>query len=151
MKWVRITGVLLLATTAQAQPTDAPFDQAGALASLRERIRGMESKPAGEVFSNLQVLSGLPASKLLGVMEVGFARSLGVNCTHCHVPGRWELDEKVPKRIARRMFGMMQHLNQVTLPQIPELADRNPLVNCTTCHRGETKPALDLPPEGSGP
>jgi hypothetical protein len=27
------------------------------------------------------------------------------------------------------------------------LKDRNPLVNCTTCHRGQLKPALNLDAE----
>src|SRR5258705_13116266 len=64
--------------------TPKPFDQAAALENLRKAIAGQENKPAEEVFKNIQMLKGMPAARLLRVMEMGYARSLGVNCTHCH-------------------------------------------------------------------
>jgi hypothetical protein len=69
---------------------EKPFDQAQALADLRKTIAGQENKPAGEVFKNIQMLKAMPAGRLLRVMEMGYARSLGVNCTHCQslVSGR---------------------------------------------------------------
>jgi len=30
------------------------------------------------------------------------------------------------------------------LKKMDGLKDRNPMVNCTTCHRGQLKPALNL-------
>jgi photosynthetic reaction center cytochrome c subunit len=124
---------------------DKPFDQAAALDSLRKAIAGKEDKPAEEVFKNIQILKGVPAGRLLRVMEMGYARSLGVNCTHCHVPEGWEKEDKPTKQIARDMFAMMAVINNEQLKKIKNLKGPNSIVNCTTCHRGQVKPALNLP------
>lgn len=129
-------------TTSQA---DRPFDQAQALADLRKAIAGKEDKPAGEVFKNLQLLKALPAARLLRVMELGYAKSLGVDCTHCHVAGQWEKEDKPTKQIARDMAAMATNINKELLPKIKNLKSAEPVINCTTCHRGQTKPALNLP------
>ena len=42
------------------------------------------------------------------------------------------------------MIAMVQAINEDYLKKIPDLRGPNPVVNCTTCHRGEVKPALDL-------
>jgi hypothetical protein len=86
----------------------------------------------------------MPAERLLGVMKIGYAKSLGVDCTFCHNPIHWELDEKVEKQTARDMILMLRDLNQNILPKIKGLEKKEPHVNCTTCHRGESKPALDI-------
>ncbi len=127
----------------------AEFDQKAALAKLREQIKGKEQEPASSVFKNIQtpMLKGRPAAQLLAVMEFGFARSLGVNCTHCHVPDKWESEDKPQKQIARDMSAMVAALNGTTLKGIKNLKSASPTVNCTTCHRGEVKPALNLPPK----
>lgn len=122
-----------------------PFDQEQALAALRKAIVGQESKPAGEVFKNIQILKQMPAARLLKVMEIGYSRSLGVNCTHCHVEGQWDKDDKLTKPIAREMITMMGAINNDYLKKIKNLKSENPAVNCTTCHRGQTKPELNLP------
>lgn len=127
------------ATTQEARP----FDQEAALAELRKRIAGQENKPAEEVFKNIQLLKGVPAGRLLRVMEMGYARSLGVNCTHCHVAGAWEKDDKPTKQIAREMAQMVGTISG-ELKKISNLKSENPAVNCTTCHRGQVKPALNL-------
>jgi hypothetical protein len=127
------------------QTEEKPFDQALALAELRKRIAGQEEKPAEQVFKNIQLLKGVPAGRLLRIMEMGYSRSLGVNCTHCHVPGEWEKDDKPTKQIARDMAAMMATINTQHLKQIKNLRSENPTINCTTCHRGQTKPALNLP------
>lgn len=44
---------------------------------------------------------------------------------------------------ARDMSGMMNTLNGQLLKNIKNLKSENPTVNCTTCHRGQTKPALN--------
>src|SRR5688500_18619599 len=124
---------------------EKPFDQAQALADLRKRIAGQENKPAAEVFKNIQILKAMPAGRLLRVMELGYARSLGVNCTHCHVAGEWEKEDKPTKQIARDMFAMMAAINNDQLKKIKNLKSPEPVINCTTCHRGQTKPALNLP------
>ena len=128
-----------------ANQGEAPFDQAQALADLRKRIAGQENKPAGEVFKNIQILKAMPAGRFLRVMEMGYARSLGVNCTHCHVAGEWEKEDKPTKQVARDMAAMVGHINNEQLKRIKNLKSAEPVINCTTCHRGQTKPALNLP------
>ena len=129
-------------TTSQAEK---PFDQAQALADLRKAIAGQENKPAGEVFKNIQMFKAMPAGRLLRVMELGYAKSLGVNCTHCHIAGQWEKEDKPTKQIARDMAAMVTNINQEQLKKIKNLKSPDPVINCTTCHRGQTKPALNLP------
>lgn len=135
-------------TTAQ---TEKPFDQAQALADLRKAIAGQEQKPAAEVFKNIQLLKTMPAGRLLRVMELGYAKSLGVDCTHCHVAGAWEKEDKPTKQITRDMFAMMGNINQEQLKKIKNLKSPEPMINCTTCHRGQTKPALNLPDSAPKP
>jgi len=115
------------------------------VAEVAKQIAGQENKPAELVFKNIKILNGVPAGHVLGIMRIGFARSLGVSCAHCHVPGQWEKDDKPAKQIARDMWGMMHTIDNSLLKNIDDLKDRNPMVNCTTCHRGQLKPALDLP------
>ena len=125
--------------------TETPFDQAQALAKLRASIAGKENEPAEKVFKNIQWLKGAPAGRLLRVMELGYSRSLGVTCTHCHVPDAFEKDDKPTKQVARDMAAMVGAINNQHLKQIKNLKSETPVVNCTTCHRGQTKPALNLP------
>ena len=125
--------------------TAKPFDQAQALENLRKAIAGQENKPAEEVFKNIQMLKGMPAGRLLRVMEMGYARSLGVNCTHCHVADAWDKEDKPTKQITREMNAMMSVINNEQLKKIKNLKGPNSIINCTTCHRGQTKPALNLP------
>jgi hypothetical protein len=133
-------------TTSSPTPTPAPeFNQAEALAKLKEQIKGKETEPAEKVFKNIQMLKDIPAGRLLAIMEFGYARSLGVNCTHCHVPEKWEAEDKAKKQIAREMWAMMGKINTELLKNIKNLESATPTVNCTTCHRGQTKPALNLP------
>ena len=126
-------------------PTPAEFNQAEAIAKLREQIKGKEQEPAEKVFKNIQMMKTIPAGRLLAIMEMGYARSLGVNCTHCHAPEKWESDEKNTKQIAREMAAMVTAINGQLLKNIKNLKSENPTVNCTTCHRGQVKPALNLP------
>lgn len=138
----------------EASPPEPPgqakrFDQAKALRELEARIAGHESEPAEKIFKDIQLLKGVPAQRLLRIMQVGYARSLGVNCTHCHVAGAWEKDTE-DKLVAREMMRITKTLNEELLPKIAKLeSDRKPedppVVNCTTCHRGQLKPALELP------
>jgi hypothetical protein len=99
---------------------------------------------------NITLYKNAAAGRILRIMELGFSRSLGVTCTHCHVPGQWESEEKTTKQTARAMSRMVTTINSELLKQIPNLRSTNPLINCTTCHRGQTRPALELPPDGRG-
>ena len=121
------------------------FNQEQALAELRQKIAGQETKPAEEVFKNIQLLKGVPAGRLLRVMEIGYGKSLGVDCTHCHIISQWEKDEKPTKQIAREMALMVKNINTEYLKNIKNLKSETPIINCTTCHRGHVKPALNMP------
>ena len=135
--------------SAQTNPTPTPapaeFDQKAALAKLREQIKGKEKEPASAVFKNIQTMKDRPAGQVLPVMEFGYSRSLGVTCTHCHVPDKWESEDKPQKQVARDMSALVGKLNGDLLMNIKNLKSATPTINCTTCHRGEVKPALNLP------
>jgi Photosynthetic reaction centre cytochrome C subunit len=140
-----------LTTTAQAQVRDsqppAPkFDQVAALEDLRKFIAGKEETPAVDLFNNIQTYKAVTAGRFLRIMEFGFTVALGVDCSHCHVPGQWDSDEKPTKQVAREMSAMLTAINNEYLKKIPNLRSTNPQVNCTTCHRGQRRPALELPP-----
>lgn len=130
--------------TAAATPT---FDQAAALAKLREQIKGREQEPSTAVFKNIQTpfIKSIPAGRVLAVMEIAYSRSLGITCTHCHIPDKWDSDDRENRGIARDMAAMMAKINGELLRNIKNLS-QNPTINCTTCHRGQVKPALNLPP-----
>lgn len=130
---------------AVAGQTPDSFNQEKALAQLNAQISDRKNQPAEQVFKNIQILKGMPAGRLLRVMEGGFSKSLGVDCTHCHVAGQWEKEDKPTKQIARDMWAMMGSINTEQLKKIRNLSSASPGVNCTTCHRGQVKPALNLP------
>jgi hypothetical protein len=138
-----LLGMVILGWVAEGSRA-GDFDQAAALAKLNEQIKGRENEPAEKVFKNIQMMKGVPAGRLLKVMEFGYARSLGVNCTHCHTPDKWESEEMKTKQIAREMSAMVGRINGELLGNIKNLKSAKPTVNCTTCHRGQTVPALNL-------
>jgi hypothetical protein len=115
------------------------------IAEVRRSIAGKEALPASQVFRNVKTMGEMPAGRLLAVMNLGYARSLGVSCTHCHVAGAWDREDKPQKQIARDMAAMAARINNDLLKPIPNLRGPNAIVNCTTCHRGQVKPALNMP------
>ena len=128
---------LLVATAASSQKLDPHTLE------LLAAIKGKENKPAGEVFKNVQILKDIPAGRFLRIMDTGYTKSLGVTCEHCHVEDRWHADELRPKLAAREMAVMTQEINDRLL-KMENLDDEESTVNCTTCHRGNIKPATDL-------
>ncbi len=56
-----------------------------------------------------------------------------------------ESDDKGAKGTARAMSAMVSAINNDYLKNIPTLNSANPSVNCTTCHRGQKRPALEMP------
>ena len=120
------------------QPKEDPH-----VTDLLQAIKGQENKPAGEVFKNVKILKNIPAGRFLRIMDMGYARSLGVGCDHCHSEDRWEADEKRPKLAAREMMLMVQDLN-AKLATMEHIDNTEPTVNCTTCHRGFVKPATQI-------
>jgi hypothetical protein len=94
---------------------------ADSVAVLSKQIVGKEEQPAEAVFKNLKVLNKVPAGRLLLIMQNGYS-----------------------KQITRDMVAMSKTINQDLLKNIAGLKDRTPIINCTTCHRGQLKPALNL-------
>ena len=138
---------------AQSAPSTTPtpaataFNQAAAIAKLKEQIKGREQEPSDKVFKNIQTpfIKSIPAGRVLAVMEIAYSRGLGVTCTHCHTPDRWEAEDKPQKQIARDMAAMMAKINSPEMLRgVKNLRSPSPTINCTTCHRGETKPALNI-------
>ena len=111
-----------------------------ATASLATAAR--DEKTAEQVYKNIQVFKGVPASQLDASMAF-IAGSLGVRCSHCHVPGQFEKDDKPPKQTARKMIRMVFDLNKGSF-------DGQGAVTCFTCHRGRLAP-LSVPSVGQNP
>ena len=92
---------------------------------------------AEQVFTNVQVLKGIPVSEFMGTMGF-FAASLGLNCVFCHVPESlqdWKkFAEDVPrKRIARNMIRMVNTINKNNF-------GGRPVLTCYSCHHGNERP-----------
>jgi len=94
-------------------------------------------KTVEQVEKNIQVLTGLPQSQLVPVMNY-MGSSLGVKCTFCHVKNgdKWDFvsDAKQEKGSAREMIKMVQGINKGSFKG-------NPAIGCFTCHRGSEHPA----------
>ena len=118
-------------------------------ANVLRSIAGRENMPAESVFKNIKIFKGVPAGRLVNIMNNGFGRSLGVSCGFCHVPGKWDLDDKEEKNTARLMFAMVQTINRDYISKVPvDSGGPRPVVNCFTCHRGNSRP---MGPEGPPP
>jgi hypothetical protein len=131
-------GAVLLLFAFNASPDDDPD-----VKRLLVTIAGKEKLPAGQVFKNVKLLADVPAARFLRIMDAGYSQSLGIGCDYCHVEDRWEADEKRPKLAAREMIAMTHDLNE-TLGQMENIYTSDASVNCTTCHRGYVKPALQM-------
>lgn len=92
------------------------------------------AKPAKEVFRNLQVLDGDSPASLIRMSMSIYSASLGVACDHCHVPGKWDADDKPAKQTARTMLRMFGELPGFFVK------DASPTFQCFTCHQGAAKP-----------
>jgi hypothetical protein len=101
-------------------------------------------------FTNLKVLPrGITRDSLVQIMR-GFSLSLNVRCQYCHVGGDGQSfvgvdfakDDDPDKRKARFMLRMVDSLNRVVLPNIPDLGREPMRMTCKTCHRGAARPEL---------
>jgi hypothetical protein len=93
-------------------------------------------KTAAETYKNVQVLKDVPASRFMNTMF--FQRyALGVSCNYCHVGGEWDKDDKPAKARSRDMMRMVLELNATVFKGKDG-------ITCFTCHRGGTKPAVDV-------
>ena len=104
-----------------------------------------QDKPVEQVRKNIKVLTGLPDSQLIPVMNF-MAASLGRRCNFCHVTDKgrdgYALDDKPEKNTAREMIKMVMGLRKQSFHGADE-------ISCFTCHRGQQRPvnvpALPLP------
>lgn len=110
-----------------AAPIDAPFEPFSD-----------STRPAGEIYENVQVYEALRANELGDVMAA-FTRALGVGCDHCHVPGDWASEGNVLKQLTRIMVEVER-----SIAAEPGIGDG--AVTCWTCHRGAVTPRSNIPP-----
>ena len=112
---------------------------------ITDAIAGHENEPAETVFKNIQSLKGMPAGRLVRVMNMGYSRALGVTCMHCHAESDFSSDDKRPKRAAREMMGMNKAINE-QLRGLKNLEGKpeEKFVSCSTCHRGHVDPNAGL-------
>jgi hypothetical protein len=96
-----------------------------------------EVKTAGQTFKNVTELKDIPADQLMPAMQF-IATSLGVNCETCHVAGKFEADDKRPKKTAREMIAMTMAINKNAFHGQTQ-------VTCYSCHRGAERP-IAIPP-----
>jgi hypothetical protein len=110
---------------------------------------------------NLQVLpKDIARDQLLNLMRA-MAQGLGVQCNYCHIAegrgGRNDFasDDKQPKKTARVMMQMTQHINETLSTGIGKAAADVTRVGCFTCHRGKATPdpvpPVAQPASGGGP
>jgi len=107
-------------------------------------VRGQDKsasteKTAEQVYKNIQVFKGIPASQLEGDMAF-ITGSLGVKCNYCHV-NPFDKDDRPTKLTARKMIQMVFDLNKGSF-------NGAGAVSCYTCHRGKPLP-ISVPSLGS--
>ena len=101
------------------------------------KAQSAQEKTVEQAEKNIKVLTGMPQSQLIPVMNF-FAASMGRRCNYCHVnnQGQWDYasDAKPEKAAAREMVKLVMDINKTT-----ERLKLDP-VSCYTCHRGRTSP-----------
>jgi photosynthetic reaction center cytochrome c subunit len=90
-------------------------------------------KPAEEVYKNIEQMKGVPSDQLDPAMQF-IAASLGVNCEFCHVAGKFEADDKGPKKTARQMMAMTAMINKTSFGGRQQ-------ITCNSCHNGAQRPS----------
>lgn len=93
--------------------------------------KSSQAKTAEQVYKNIQVFKGMPASELDSAMAF-ISGSLGVKCSYCHV-NPFDKDDKPQKLAARKMIQMVFELNKGSF-------NGQAAVSCYTCHRGQPQP-----------
>jgi len=94
-------------------------------------------KLAEEVYKNIRVMKGMPATRLQPLM-VSFSEALGVQCGHCHTVGQFEKDDVAAKAVARQMIQMVHTINDDSFKESRQ-------VSCWMCHHGLAKPERAKP------
>jgi photosynthetic reaction center cytochrome c subunit len=100
--------------------------------------RAPQERPplAEDVFTNVQVLRGIPVNDFMGTMGI-FSAALGMSCEDCHKAGdsNWAAyaADNPRKLMARSMVVMMATINKT------HFGGRQ-AVTCFSCHRGTDRP-----------
>ena len=110
-----------------------------ASAGMRARPRQEAPQMAGEVFTNLQLLGGLPVDEFWDTMGM-FAAAIGKDCVDCHAleaVDNWDaFSIETPMiRTARAMIQMVNAINNNNFGGVGS-------VTCVTCHRGTSMPEI---------
>ncbi len=106
--------------------------------ALSAQSAPVEKQPTAEqVFTNVQVLKGIPVSEFMSTMGF-FSASVGLNCVFCHVPESLEdwkkfADDVPRKRIARSMIAMVNTINKTNF-------GGRAAITCYSCHHGNERP-----------
>ena len=106
---------------------------AAAALAYSQGAQPSDTRKAEEVYKNIKVMNGTLASEFsqsMHLMESG----TGMDCEYCHIEGKFDVDVKPPKQVARRMYVMMTDLNT-------RYFGGKQVVTCYTCHNGRREPA----------
>ena len=103
-----------------------------------------KAEPKAPRPKNLKVLPQTITGDSLHTVMVGYAKSLGVHCTFCHVATSekpmkfdWASDSK-PEKVAAR--AMMRMTHDINTKYIGKMGREFGTVTCATCHMGKTTP-----------
>jgi hypothetical protein len=138
IKRMQLLAYLLAATIAFSAALSSGRAEVGPAPPRAPERPAPQEKTAEQVYKNIQVLKGVPASQLDADMAF-ISGSLGVRCNYCHV-NPFEKDDKPTKQTARQMILMVFGLNKGSF-------NGQGAVSCYTCHRGQTRP-LSVPAVG---
>jgi hypothetical protein len=130
-----VAGVFLFASRPQttgAATFESLMQQQQPNAQGGQAQGGQPQQLAEERFKNIQIFKGQPAQNVMRAMQF-FTRSLGVECTFCHVPHQMDKDDKNEKKFARTMYQIVQYANT---------SIGKPKVSCYTCHAGHQEPEV---------
>ncbi len=124
--------IMILAIVFAGPSSNAVNSQEKAASGSATQVGTNQQTPTAEqVYKNIQLFKGMPASELEPTMAF-ISGSLGVKCNHCHV-NPFSKDDKPTKLTARRMIQMVFDLNKGSFRG-------EKAVTCFTCHRGSPKP-----------
>ncbi|MBS1703721.1 MAG: c-type cytochrome [Armatimonadetes bacterium] len=94
--------------------------------------QGDGDKKAEDVYKNIKVLKGMPASQVIPSMKFMCA-SLKVDCEYCHKEDDFASDAVEGKEAARHMIEMQNDINAKNFRGRTQ-------VTCNSCHNGSTHP-----------
>jgi photosynthetic reaction center cytochrome c subunit len=115
-----------------AASISSPSERAAAATAKGKKVLMVE-----DVFTNVQVLKGIPVNEFMQTMGM-FAAALALNCSDCHSAAAlsdWSryADDVPRKRTARRMILMVNAINKANF------GGQN-IVTCYTCHHNSVVP-----------